>query len=337
MNQNRGNLKLSTRLKKVVSNSSQTIKPLVKQMLSGNKVERANALRMVCDKGGVEAATLGRKLVKSKNTIAASEGIYLIGTFGTRKDLPLLNTLMYSKNPFVKARAIEMMGMCREPECIPYLKARKSRGDLVTRKNCNKALSMYKEREFELYHNLSENKNFKDPKRSIVRKGMDKDGSSTVLLGGKLFDKAIIRGGRHSHFIESGKKIFGVIGILPSSVDLWINAFEFDWRKVGLKHNPIEPILKKNGEYRIFRNRDGTLRVSTGVIKGQSLSVFQRKHPLNDEEYNSILDQTKAIEKGLDLLKINHQHLHKSNYVVEMVNSKPRVHVIDFDAAELKK
>jgi len=284
---------------------------------------------------------LFKRLAMGSNAHTATVAIDMVGMYGTKKELPFINRLMYSHIPQVKDHAIYTMAYCNEPESLGYLQERLKHADLPTRKACVKAISFLKPRDYELYSELSESPWFKNNKRSIIRLGHQKDGSTTTLLGGKLYDKAIIRGG--AFVVHSGKgKIVSVLqGIAPQSFEAWRKAFEFNWKKSGLAHNPIEPILRKNKKYRAYKNKDGTYRVSTGVIQGTSLHMFFRRAVSNGEGSWKITREIKRqktiIDTTLAKLKILHSHDHPANYVIEMVEGKPRVYIIDFDAAFIEK
>lgn len=325
--------KLGAREKRIISFAPDVMKPALRAVFLGTREQRINALSELCKIGGRSTASVGRQLIKSRSRNPQSIGIYLIGRFGTVKDLPLLNAKMYSRDEYVRNCAISMMGMVREPKALEYLIERRRNGKMGVRKVATKAISIYKGREFELYNELSENENFKDQKRVVVRRGQDKDGTTTVLLGGKLYDKAIVRGGNIAILLNR-KRAYEKVGLQTESVNMWIKALKFDWKKLGFSHIPIEPILQKNGRYRIYRNNDGSLRVSAGVIQGESFTALERKSILTEEQYTAITNQIQMIRHGLDELKIDHRHMHKSNYVVKFVNNSPRVYLIDFDMAK---
>ncbi len=280
---------------------------------------------------------LFKSLARSSDVHTANVAIGIIGMCGARKDLPFINRMMYSPLPKVRSHAIYTMAYCNEPESLEYLQERLKHADMQTRKSCVRAISYLKPREYELYAELSEHSPFKDSKRSLARIGQIKDGSTTVLLGGKLYDKAIIRGGTFKAMSGSKGSSFLLQGITPQSFEAWKKAFEHNWKDNGLAHNPIEPLLQKKGKYRAYKNKDGTYRVSTGVIHGTSLYLFTKKPAHNGEDrwatVREIKRQKTIIDSTLTQLKIKHSHDHPANYLVEMVEGKPRLYIIDFDAA----
>ncbi len=298
---------------------------------------RFYASKFLAEKGGKEMLPLFKAVANNKDPHISIEGLSLVSRWGTRKDLPFLNKFMYSKNQDVKLSAIEFMSLCREPETLKYLNERlSSASDLATRKATIRAISFHKPRDYELYAELSENPKFKDPSKRITRLPHVKDGSTSVLLGGKLYDQAIIRGGATIAVTNQGRQRV-LHGLRSPAIEAWKTALTFDWKKVGLSHTPIEPILKKNGRYRIFMNRDGTYRVSAGVIQGESYYAFLRKHNVGIRVKEELERQKRRIIEGFTELGIDHSHLHEANILVTMEKNKPKLYVIDFDAAGFSK
>ena len=158
---------------------------------------------------------------------------------------------------------------------------------------------------------------FRDASGRInIRRGkLYKTGSETIVLGGPLLGKVIIR-------IISDQAFQG-----------WKKAFEAEsvWKELGFDYIPIEPILHRWGKLRAFKTKEGLWRVSTKVL-GLSLKRFMtsKEYPLYERE----LAVMKAnIVKGLDILKIEHGHLHHGNFCIEMHQGKIRLYAIDFDRA----
>ena len=139
----------------------------------------------------------------------------------------------------------------------------------------------------------------------------------------------------------------------------WKKAFEAEdaWVESGFDYIPIEPILKKKGKYRIKKftaqktknpknmgwnetlsGGEVLYAVYTGVINGPILAEFFTKELDYDKE--KIYD---VLEKlGINYAE-NHirgkakSHYNLTNFVVEMHEGKPRLYIIDFDLAEIKK
>ncbi|MBU0470751.1 MAG: hypothetical protein KKA62_03995 [Nanoarchaeota archaeon] len=157
---------------------------------------------------------------------------------------------------------------------------------------------------------------FKDVngKLGIVKGKLQKDGSETIVLGGPLLGKAIIR-------IISDQAFQG-----------WKKAFEAEkvWGDLGFDYVPIEPILKIGGKLRAFKTKEGLWRVSTKVL-GPTLKNFMRSGGYETHE-ELLLMQEKIID-GLNKLKISHGHLHGNNFCIEFHEGKIRLYAIDFDQA----
>jgi len=197
----------------------------------------------------------------------------------------------------------------------------------------------------ERYHILYKNENpeFFNKEKKIKRKKFAKTGSRTILLGGKLSNKAIIRVISETAFIA------------------WKEALEAEeeWKKEGFDYIPVEPILKnKRGEYRAkkfkytrnhlikpkwwptgfelgYKEEGIYYRVITKVL-GPSLGRFIQFS--NDRTINSELESNaEKIRLILKKMRIYHGHTHEHNFCIEYYNNKPRVYVIDFDQSKSKK
>ena len=152
---------------------------------------------------------------------------------------------------------------------------------------------------------------------NVVRRNFDKTGSKTILLGGKLVGKAIIRIVSEPAFLA------------------WKKAFEAKdvWKKAGFDYVPVEPILTKKEELRAYQTKKGNYyRVYTKVL-GISLGVFIDK--TSDEELITHLKLIK--EKIIDVLtkelNIEHGHMHDNNFCLDIEDYKIRLYLIDFDQA----
>jgi len=165
---------------------------------------------------------------------------------------------------------------------------------------------------------------FNNPKRTIVRRFQDKSGSTT-LLGGRLLGRAVIKG----HKFE---------GFSKQTLEAWIRLYQHNWKSEGFNYNPIEPILKnKKGEYRIHRKKDGTHRVTVGIIPGVNLKKFLTIHANDKKIMEEVIKQRDRILEIKNRLEIQHRHTHNKNFVVteEIIKGKRtiRVYLIDFDMA----
>jgi hypothetical protein len=252
-----------------------------------------------------------KHFLKSSNRHIRVATLMNLSFLGEPKLLPTMAKLMYDKDIFVSCKAIELFGGLAqsEPLALKLLQKRSENSmDLQEIKSFKKALSVYTGDgiEHELYGGAHEINGFNDKKRKVVRDWQLKDGSGTVLLGGGLYGKATVR-------------VIGKYGL-----DAWKKAI-----KLGI---PVEPILKKNGRFRIAKNKDGSYRVSTGVLKGQSVYAFFRNKK-HKQFHWEVSRQGREIIRQLDLNGIVHGHLHSGNMVVVMKQGKPKVYLIDFDQA----
>jgi thiamine kinase-like enzyme len=206
-----------------------------------------------------------------------------------------------------------------------YLRLKKNISDFLFKFGGEKTILLYKD------HLLDKTFNESDKKlgQLLVRRLQRKTGSRTILLGGKLRGRAIVR------------------EINSSSLNRWLSALNAKelWKSLGFDYVPIEPILEKkvNGKkvkriYSIMkRGTNGILtgqkRVFAGIINGVILAYFL-ENPKNARFVLQLERDKKTIESGLIQLGINHGHLHYGNYLVEMHNGKPRIYLIDFDKAK---
>ena len=260
------------------------------------------------------SANLLRHLITIKSKWVKLGALWNLSFIGNPRDLPLMSRLMYDKDLVVKHQAIECFGILAQSEPVAkrlLMKRAQVKMDLQTFKSVKKALSITHENgvEMELMDGGGA-QGFSDKKRRISRVEQLKDGSRTILLGGKLKGKAIIR------------------EIDKYSLDAWLKA-----ESVGI---PVEPILKKNGKPRIKRTKNGSYRVSAGVINGPSFFSFIR-NDRNKRFIREVFLQGDEIKRKLGQHGIIHGHFHAGNMVVEMQNGRPKVYLIDFDNARVPK
>lgn len=149
------------------------------------------------------------------------------------------------------------------------------------------------------------------PDRNVLRVRQEKTGGETVLLGGKLFQKAVIK------------------KIKPEEFEVW--------KKLQEAGVPVEPLLFKqvNGKkkYRAAQ-KDGIVRVSAGVINGMSVGALALSNPhLYAKHRASIKLQEDEIERRCYELGVVHVHAHDGNFLVSFKKGVPKVYLIDFDGA----
>lgn len=151
---------------------------------------------------------------------------------------------------------------------------------------------------------------------TFSRQKFEKSGSETLLLGGELKDKTIIRKINSEAFLSWQR--------LYEDYDLWKNA--------GFDYVPIEPIQS----YKL--NKDGFVSVYCGILD-LNLSEWTRKVDIFTEELERQRDK---IIKVLKRQKIKHGHMHNDNFCLRFFRNEkgqpdfkrvPRIYLIDFDQA----
>ncbi len=139
--------------------------------------------------------------------------------------------------------------------------------------------------------------------RAINRLKFRKTGSTLVALGGKYGGRVIIR------------------TIRPEAYREWEKA-----ANDRILKDHVEPILTKNGRYRAY-NRGNRIQVTTRYA-GERMSDYVLNNPGQAEEVEK---QRKMILERFKKKNIKHRHPHHRNFVVEEVQGKPLVRLIDFD------
>jgi uncharacterized protein YbcV (DUF1398 family) len=150
---------------------------------------------------------------------------------------------------------------------------------------------------------------------SFARKNFEKTGSETILIGGSLKEKIIIR------------------KISPVSFLAWQKAYESyeQWKSAGFDYVPIEPIQSFRFE------KSGMVSVASGVLDLSLKQWIRRsggvfKQELENKKYRII--------STLKTLKIRHGHNHDENFILRFfrhadgepdVSKCPRLYLIDFD------
>lgn len=162
----------------------------------------------------------------------------------------------------------------------------------------------------------------------FVRKDFGKTGSETVLLGGELKGKTIIR------------------TITAESFVAWQKAYESHdaWERAGFDYVPVEPVQS----YRL--NAEGFVDVASGVL---DLSVQDWQERTGGELFaREMKDAKEKIKQGIKDLHIDYDHdrepefshFHDGNFCLRFFRDKdnapdftrvPRVYLIDFDRAAL--
>ncbi len=159
--------------------------------------------------------------------------------------------------------------------------------------------------------------------RTDARKDFKKNGSELTTLGKEFTDEVIIR------------------HISTTAFSYWQRAYENweIWKNLGFDYVPIEPILSFN----ISRKDKSKINVVAGVL-GMTLDEYTRICP--DSHKKELLETVDLVVKGLNQLKIQHGHAHRSNFCIYFEEDEdgqvnleevPKLYLIDFDMAEKGK
>lgn len=160
--------------------------------------------------------------------------------------------------------------------------------------------------------------------------------------------------GRKLSFSKTGSELQVLDGRLSGRILRTINEHSYQaWVKATEAGIPCEEIFKypddhpKAGQNYAIPQRGGEIRVAC-LYGGPNLVEFF-SDPAN-ERYRKEVEQQAGtfgeqympvtpgeISKMLDQHGIKHNHLHAKNYVVQVVEGKPVVRVIDFDMAGYRK
>jgi hypothetical protein len=154
-------------------------------------------------------------------------------------------------------------------------------------------------------------------KDNLSRHSFPKTGSETILFGGKLKDKIILR------------------KINPEAFFAWKELYDDHkiWKENGFDYVPIEPIASYN-----YIPKTGSVDVYTGVLDIN----FNQLILMGGEHTKSINTDIEKIKNVLEKKKIEHGHPHNENFCLRFfrnkdgsvdLNKKPRVYLIDFDRA----
>ncbi|MEI7480611.1 MAG: HEAT repeat domain-containing protein, partial [bacterium] len=153
-------------------------------------------------------------------------------------------------------------------------------------------------------------------KEKFSRANFDKTGSETILLGGDLKDKTIIR------------------EITPEAFLSWQSIYENWklWQQAGFDYVPIEPIQS------FSINKNGSIRVYSGVL---DLSLARWKE-ISTKFESELEEQKNKIKAVLSSINFEHGHPHDGNFCLRFFRNEngkpdfnrfPRLYLIDFDQA----
>ena len=285
---------------------------LIENMLNDPDSEvRRYAVQALVSLGSKRSIPLIEGVLKNSDNRMKEVVIWALGALGSEKSIPLIKNMLNNPDPGVKVSVVRALGALGSKKSIPLIKNMLNDHDPGVRVSAVWALgALGSKLSTELYQKHLLDPKFMDSTKRVVWRGQEKTGNRTILLGGMLRDKAVI-------------KI-----MTQSQVEIWKRVME-----AGV---PVEPILKKRGGYRITKinkgPEKGKFRVSTGVLQGPSARIFFN-HKENEKHVLQVKMQIENIHKKLNELGIIHGHENLGNFVVVMQNNRPIVYLIDFDLA----
>jgi hypothetical protein len=263
-----------------------------------------------------------QRIVKKGNDKAKMVAIECLQKEGVPPNVNDLMKLVKSDNPYAQWRSVSILGDLGVKKAIPLLKKALASTDSLTRSSAHFALDKLGV-PLKLYQGHNLDPAFTRPKKGFIPRAVQaKSHQSTILLGGSLFNKALVK----------GKRIRGhSTGYTQAQLDYWLKALNHDWKRAGWKYNPVEPILKKpNGKYRYYKNKDGTFRVSAGVIRGQNAGSFLLTNN-SKESKDFVMGEMNKIVAELKGIGIHYAHPKPDNFIIQRIGKKLRVFIIDFD------
>lgn len=230
----------------------------------------------------------------------------------------IIINLLNDKNADVRKHAIAYLGQNPSKDTILLIKPFVKDKDPQVRSTAIMVLSSLSGdiKDHALYS--QQGPEFFEKGRKILRKKLEKTGGETILLGGELVGKVIIKVVNEQVFL-AWKKAF-------ESVDVWL--------KSGFDYVPVEPILMKNGKLRARKIKSGEYEVAT-VVLGPTLWSFLNNS--QNSKFERELNEKSEIIKSVleDKLRIYHGHIHNTNFCVELYHNKLRLYIIDFDLARI--
>ncbi len=130
------------------------------------------------------------------------------------------------------------------------------------------------------------------------------------------------------NFSKTGSVLIPLGGKLAGNIIRVITRDSFQaWKKASDSGIPVEPII------RAYNAKYGKVRVYT-KFAGTAFTDFILNNPKLSENVSAQRDR---IISQLKQIGIEHGHPHDGNFVVDMINNKPVVRIIDFDMATIQK
>lgn len=309
--QNRTNLAQNKKIQQKIITLSPSFQEEVKKLLSANQVsQRVKALHALSNHPDARHAVrfIENSLMDEDETVRAN-AIHALEKLKAKNSIQKIEQMLNDPHERVQLAAIHAL------TSLDSRRSTKKIEPLLRSKNHHvrqQAFEYWADATgipTELYQEQVLDPQFMNLKRAVIRRPQVRTGPPTTLLGGKLFGKAILR------------------TVPKTAMIAWLKALES-----GVK---VEPILKKNGKYRITKLKDGSYRVATHVLAGPSLKAFWESERNRKKYFEETSQQMGAIMGQLDQLKIQHYHLTPKNFVVVIEKGKPVVYAIDFDRAEV--
>ncbi len=141
---------------------------------------------------------------------------------------------------------------------------------------------------------------------------------------GRLMLRTRLNSKQKLRFRKTGSQLIPLTGRFTGKMFRIIDEQPFTAWKHAHDNMPVEPILK------VRKLKDGRMLVLTRYV-GMRTKDFIKIHSVHREEVERL--EREAIAK-LAEIGVDHVHLHDQNIVVELVDGKPVVRIIDFDQAK---
>lgn len=302
--------------KKLLEKLSEIEKFEVGQLMSRHDLERINGIIRLGLYGSKKITPFLEIMLDDSNPTIVFNAIEKLHKINPRNSIPLIIRKLRNSEPDIRSASIYFLASVGAKESIPLIRKMLDDSDEGVRKEARKALATFGYgKNIELYGQHLLNPEFAGKTRLFVRQKQDKTGE-TILLGGKLLGKTIVRLMEEKNLIA--------------------------WKKALEAGIPAEPILKKRGKYRIFKTKTGRYRVFAKVIKGMTVEAFLRNGKNKKRYWLIISEQIVKIKTDLRANDIIHPHLLPDDFVIKWVKDKrgkkyPKVFVIDFDRTYVRQ
>lgn len=309
---NRSALPLNERVSKKVATFSPSMQKAVTDLLSSPSTpQRTHALVQLSHhpKGRMALRFIENALMDEAEVVRVN-ALHALERLKAKSSIPKIELLLADPHESVQLAAIHVLTNLDSRKSAPKIEHLLRSPNIHVRKQAFEYWADLNGTPTELYQQHVLDPQFTDRNRMVIRRQQERTGPPTTLLGGKMFRKAMFR------------------TVPPTALQAWIKALE-----LGIS---AEPILKKNGKYRIALRPDGQYRVSTAVLHGASVKAFLESQKNYDRYGEEVTQQMGEIMEQLKRHHIDHHHTTPKNFVVVMENKKPKVYVVDFDRARIE-